>query len=109
MHLGCCCSRIDGCSTRYKVVDDQALHAMCQQAGNACGADKHLWIRKVCGVMVHPQHIDAHFGASWKLEPAQFGFFTTLPNLHRHPKCIQQCTQRSESEDAQEANMSQAG
>ena len=58
--------------------------------------------------MVHPQHVDAHFGASWKLEPAQFGFFTTLSNLHHHPKCIQQCTQRSQSEDAQEANMSQA-
>lgn len=36
------------------------------------------------GIMVHPQNIDANFGASWQREPTQLCGFASFSDLQPH-------------------------
>ena len=44
----------------------------------------YLRIWKVFGIVMHPQHIDAHLGASWQAQPIQLCVLTAFSDLQSH-------------------------
>ena len=76
--------------TKLLTAMPQANHSLsniqncCLWAMSTCCVAVYLRIWEMLGIMMHPENIDAHFGASWQHEPTQLCFLTGLSNLHSH-------------------------